>query len=164
MRLIKDILKCLVRVIKHLKWVGHYDLRFFLDPVQILMDSVEQACDKLIGVVLHRPLEHVIDLPDGSLQWWWAIDVFIPTILGLGGILVPHCVKEFDEHYGDLSMVWPILVLNVQILFESLVFQKVATEGATVTQTLNGTVHIASVAVVLQAHDSSLCSILHFEL
>ena len=63
-------------------------------------------------------------------------------------------MKEFDEHNGDLSIPRPISIVRIDLIPKDLVVQEVPSELPAVTQTLNGTVHVASVSIVSQPKEA----------
>lgn len=160
--LIKDILKQLIRVVQQLNRLWHGDLRLLLDSVEVLVNRVQQTPDELVGVVLHSALEHVVDLADCALQLVGAEDVFFPPVFADLG-LVPHGVEEFGVHYSHLSMVRPIFVLRIELILEDQMIEEVSSERPTVAQALDGTVHVAGVAIVFEANQASLCTLLRFQ-
>ena len=53
------------------------------------MQSVQQAPQELIGVILMGPLEHIVDFADSFLQGSRAVYIFLPLVL-TDLCFVPH--------------------------------------------------------------------------
>ncbi len=126
---------------------GHLHVGLLVLPVEVFTQEIQDGVDALLGVMLAMTLELLSILAEELLELDGADH---------GIVLVPHLVEELGVGLGETAF-GAERVLRVQILLEFTV-EEVSGQFPSVAQTLETTVHIASITQVSESHLSILSS------